>query len=78
VVLTPYLGQLSLLRQLLSKENDPILNDLDSFDLVRAGLMTPASAAHSKRPIKLSTVGEFKLILVLLSLRVPADYYLGA
>ena len=57
VVLTPYLGQLQLLRNLLSKENDPILNDLDSFDLVRAGLLPAASATLSKRPIHLSTIG---------------------
>lgn len=58
VVLTPYLGQLSLLRRELAKDNDPVLNDLDSFDLIKAGLMTPASAASSKRPIRLSTIGE--------------------
>lgn len=37
VVLTPYLGQLQLLREVLGRENDPWLNDLDSADLVRAG-----------------------------------------
>lgn len=31
VVLTPYLGQLRLLRDKLAKYNDPILNDLDSL-----------------------------------------------
>lgn len=58
VVLTPYLGQLHLLRDKLGRENDPILNDLDSFDLVRAGLLSQASAKMSKRPIRLSTIGE--------------------
>ncbi len=57
VVLTPYLGQLHLLRNQLSKENDPILNDLDSFDLVRAGLLSQASARLAKRPIRISTIG---------------------
>ena len=57
VVLTPYLGQLHLLRTQLSKENDPILNDLDSFDLVRAGLLSQASARLAKRPIRISTIG---------------------
>jgi hypothetical protein len=38
VVLTPYLGQLYLLLNTLSKDNDPFLNDLDSYELVRAGL----------------------------------------
>ena len=58
VVLTPYLGQLHLLRDQLSKENDPILNDLDSFDLVRAGLISKASANLSRRPLRLSTIGK--------------------
>jgi hypothetical protein len=44
VVLTPYLGQLYPLVNTLSKENDPILNDLDSHELIQAGLITPASA----------------------------------
>ena len=57
VVLTPYLGQLHLLRNQLSKENDPILNDLDSFDLVRAGLLSRASARLTERPIRISTIG---------------------
>ncbi|OJK04769.1 hypothetical protein ASPACDRAFT_56208 [Aspergillus aculeatus ATCC 16872] len=60
VVLTPYLGQLHLLREELRKETDPILNDLDSYDLVRAGLMTQASAQHIKRPIKLSTIDNYQ------------------
>jgi AAA domain len=58
VVLTPYLGQLHLLRGRLSDENDPILNDLDSFDLVRAGLLSRASAQLAKRPIRISTIGK--------------------
>lgn len=59
VILTPYLGQLHLLRNQLGKENDPILNDLDSFDLVRAGLLSRASAQLTKRPIRISTIGKF-------------------
>lgn len=65
VVLTPYLGQLHLLRNELAKENDPVLNDLDSFDLVQAGLMVAASAAHNKRPIKISTIGGWSNVPVL-------------
>jgi hypothetical protein len=57
VVLTPYLGQLSLLRQELARAMDPVLNDIDSHDLVKAGLMTSSSAGSSKRPIRLSTIG---------------------
>ena len=44
VVLTPYLGQLRELKIALQKDMDPILNDLDSFDLVRAGLMSDSAA----------------------------------
>ena len=57
VVLTPYLGQLSLLRQELAQAMDPVLNDLDSHDLVKAGLMSSSSAGSSKRQIRLSTIG---------------------
>lgn len=57
VILTPYLGQLFLLRNKLMKDNDPVLNDLDSWDLTRAGLLTPAAAGISKRPISISTIG---------------------
>ncbi|KAL2826644.1 P-loop containing nucleoside triphosphate hydrolase protein [Aspergillus cavernicola] len=60
VVLTPYLGQLHLLREELGKEADPVLNDLDSYDLVRAGLLSQASAKHIKRPIKLSTIDNYQ------------------
>lgn len=57
VVLTPYLGQLHLLRTVLSMDSDPILNDLDSFDLVRAGLMPAGSAKVAQRKIRLATIG---------------------
>lgn len=60
VVLTPYLGQLKLLQDRLRKDNDPVLNDLDSYDLVRAGLLSQASANHSKRPIRLSTIDNYQ------------------
>jgi hypothetical protein len=58
VILTPYLGQLRLLKDTLSKDHDPVLNDLDSYDLVRAGLMPAATASLAKRPIRLSTIGK--------------------
>ncbi|CBF78777.1 hypothetical protein AN7246.2 [Aspergillus nidulans FGSC A4] len=60
VILTPYLGQLHLLREELRKDTDPVLNDLDSYDLVRAGLISHASAQHVKRPIKLSTIDNYQ------------------
>ena len=58
VVLTPYLAQLRLLFEVLGKENDPILNDLDSYDLVRAGLMPAATAQVQKRRLRISTIGK--------------------
>ncbi|KAI1081768.1 P-loop containing nucleoside triphosphate hydrolase protein [Whalleya microplaca] len=60
VILTPYLGQLSLLRNLLGKDHDPILSDLDSHDLVQAGIMPAASAEVNKRPIRLSTIDNYQ------------------
>ncbi|KAL1795343.1 hypothetical protein ACET3X_007159 [Alternaria dauci] len=60
VILTPYLGQLYLLVNTLSKENDPILNDLDSHELIRAGLVTPAGANISKRKLRISTIDNYQ------------------
>ncbi|KAH7309562.1 ATPase protein [Stachybotrys elegans] len=60
VVLTPYLGQLRLLREKLSKDNDPLLSDLDSSELVRAGLMTEAAAKVKKQSIRLSTIDNYQ------------------
>ncbi|KAM0211241.1 hypothetical protein ACHAPA_006006 [Fusarium lateritium] len=60
VVLTPYLGQLFLLKETLSKETDSYLNDLDSHDLVRAGLMTPAAAKVNKKSLRLSTIDNYQ------------------
>ncbi|KAI5777897.1 P-loop containing nucleoside triphosphate hydrolase protein [Geopyxis carbonaria] len=60
VVLTPYLGQLQLLREVLGRENDPVLNDLDSYDLVRAGLLPAASAALASRPLLISTIDNYQ------------------
>ncbi|KAF1943538.1 P-loop containing nucleoside triphosphate hydrolase protein [Clathrospora elynae] len=60
VILTPYLGQLYLLLNILSKENDPILNDLDSYELIRAGLITPAGANVSKRKLRISTIDNYQ------------------
>ncbi|KAK7025285.1 P-loop containing nucleoside triphosphate hydrolase protein [Favolaschia claudopus] len=60
VVLTPYLGQLQELREVLKKENDPVLNDLDSYDLVCAGLMPAPSADTSKRKLRLATIDNYQ------------------
>lgn len=59
VLLTPYLGQLSLLRGKLSRTMDPVLNDLDSYDLVQAGLVPVATARSGKNPIRLATIGAY-------------------
>lgn len=60
VMLTPYLGQLNLLKKELEKAYDPVLNDIDAFELIKAGLMSPATASISKRPIRLSSVDNYQ------------------
>ncbi|KZS96999.1 P-loop containing nucleoside triphosphate hydrolase protein [Sistotremastrum niveocremeum HHB9708] len=60
VVLTPYLGQLRLLQDTLAKEHDTILSDLDTHDLVRAGLMDPAAAKEIRKPLRLSTIDNYQ------------------
>ena len=56
VILTPYIGQLRAL-QMAMMDHDPVLNDLDTFDLIRAGLFSPPSANHTRTPIRLATIG---------------------
>jgi hypothetical protein len=63
VVITPYLGQLKLLREQLAQDNDPILNDLDNFDLLRAGLLTDLASKTSKPSLRISTIGMYFAIL---------------
>ncbi len=60
VVLTPYLGQLRLLRDMLQDRAgvDPVLNDLDSGELIRAGLITAAAAKVSQKQLRISTIGK--------------------
>ncbi|CAK5268430.1 unnamed protein product [Mycena citricolor] len=60
VVLTPYLGQLKELMSVLSEENDPVLNDLDTYDLVSAGLSSEASAKISRRKLRLATIDNYQ------------------
>ncbi|KAJ7773271.1 P-loop containing nucleoside triphosphate hydrolase protein [Mycena metata] len=60
VVLTPYLGQLQELQTVLAAENDPVLNDLDSHDLISAGLLPAASANISKRQLRLATIDNYQ------------------
>ena len=61
VILTPYLGQLRLLQDILKHDHDPVLSDLDSYDLVRAGLLSEASAKLSNKPIRMSTIGKLSI-----------------
>lgn len=58
VILTPYLGQLRALRDALKKDNDLVLNDLDSHELNRVGLLGPLSTAKRKTQIRLATIGN--------------------
>lgn len=58
VVLTPYLGQLRLVRDMLMDEIDPLLSDLDSHELIQAGLLTQAAANVGKSQLRISTIGE--------------------
>jgi hypothetical protein len=58
VVLTPYLGQLQTLRATLKGENDPVLNDLDTNELIRAGVMSATSEKQHKKPLRLATIGR--------------------
>jgi hypothetical protein len=60
VVLTPYLGQLFLLKETLRQETDPVLGDIDSHDLLRAGLITPAAAKVNKKSLRLSTIDNYQ------------------
>jgi hypothetical protein len=59
VILTPYLGQLRAIMDALKKiqDSDPVLSDLDSHDLVRAGLMSESEARSAKKQIRLATIG---------------------
>lgn len=62
VVLTPYLGQLLLLRDLLKKDYDPWLDDMDSYELVRKGLIPEVAAkAQRKEKLRVSTIGKVGL-----------------
>jgi hypothetical protein len=68
VLLTPYLGQLRALQKALQATNDPILNDLDNADLVRAGLVSEAAANVTKSPIRLATIGDMTYLFIILNL----------
>ena len=71
VVLTPYLGQLNRLVETLSNEHDPVLNDLDLFQLMHTGLNLPVGTDVSKRKIKISTIGSKLICTVRRSAKFP-------
>lgn len=58
VILTPYLGQLFKLRAALQNEHDPLLNDLDTNDLQRAGLLGQTATKAHQPGIRLATIGK--------------------
>ncbi|KAK7464369.1 hypothetical protein VKT23_006536 [Stygiomarasmius scandens] len=62
VVLTPYLGQLTKLQNEFRKdsETDPVLNDLDSNELVRAGLLIPRQGKPGKKKLRISTIDNYQ------------------
>lgn len=60
VILTPYLGQLRALSEVLRKnKHDPQMSELDRFELLRAGLMTHAETNIDKKPVRISTIGTW-------------------
>ena len=60
VVLTPYLGQLRLLRNMLQATTDPVLTDLDSHELIRAGISDPIASHGGKCKIRLATIDNYQ------------------
>jgi len=44
----------------LKSENDPVLNDLDSSDLFKAGLAPVAGAKTAKNPLRLATIDNYQ------------------
>ncbi|KAL2264535.1 hypothetical protein VTJ83DRAFT_7045 [Remersonia thermophila] len=61
VVLTPYLGQLRVLRDLFqANEHDPTLSEMDKKELIQAGLMSEAAASVNKKPLRISTIDNYQ------------------
>ncbi|EAQ84249.1 hypothetical protein CHGG_10653 [Chaetomium globosum CBS 148.51] len=61
VILTPYLGQLRVLRDLLAKnQHDPALSEMDKNELIRAGLISAAAANLDKKPLRISTIDNYQ------------------
>ncbi len=60
VVLVPYLAQLRDLRDALKKGNGSTINDLDSYDLYRAGV--PPAANASRKAILCASIDGLSLV----------------
>ena len=59
VILTPYLGQLRAIRDLLlHNQHNPEFSELDRHELIRAGLMTRTASKVDRKPVRISTIGE--------------------
>lgn len=48
------------MKQVLERTHDPVLSDLDSHDLIQAGLMKPGSIVTKKQPIRMSTIDNYQ------------------
>ena len=60
VILTPYLGQVRQLQDLLIKhKHDPELSEMDKRDLIRAGLLSEAASNVDRKPLRVSTIGRY-------------------
>ncbi|KAL8995168.1 MAG: hypothetical protein Q9169_005053 [Polycauliona sp. 2 TL-2023] len=60
VILTPYLGQLRLLQEVLSADNDPVLNELDAAELAKAGLTPLTTNQKPRRKLRLASIDNYQ------------------
>lgn len=70
VILTPYLGQLRVLQDLLREnQHDPALSEMDKLDLLRAGIISKAAAKVDEKALRVSTIGEWLPLLRAVGMR---------
>ncbi|KAK3343440.1 P-loop containing nucleoside triphosphate hydrolase protein [Lasiosphaeria hispida] len=61
VILTPYLGQLREIRDLLHDEKyNTQVTEMDKADLIKAGLITQAAAKADKKTLRISTIDNYQ------------------
>ncbi|KAK1829287.1 P-loop containing nucleoside triphosphate hydrolase protein [Podospora conica] len=61
VILTPYLGQVRVLQDLLREnQHDPELSEMDKRELIRAGLLSEAASKVDRKPIRVSTIDTYQ------------------